>query len=104
MTVSKNSLLTILPVLIMSFGFSACSNEPQVNVGEAGGTSLAVTSAEHAASEGVVQEDNRDGARSREEGEHGERGEGRKSEPGLMRQIRKIPPRPPFSKGGSERG
>ncbi len=77
MSDSRNSLLAIVPLLIMSFGLAACSSEPQANAGEASEPSLAATPGEHAATESAGVEDSRDGGRFEGEGEHGERGEGR---------------------------
>ena len=75
MSESRNSLLAIVAVLVMSFGLAACSSQPQAEPGEASESSLAATPAEHAVAESAGVEDSRDGARSGRESEHGERGE-----------------------------
>lgn len=70
MSDSRNRVLAIVPVLIMSFGLAACSSEPQTNAGETSESSLTSTAAEQAAAESAGVEEGREGA-----GEDGERGE-----------------------------
>jgi len=77
MNESRNGLLTIVPVLIMSFGLAACSSEPQANAGETREASLAATPAERTPAESAGVEDSQEGARSEGEGEHSEGAESR---------------------------